>query len=232
MRRIIPILLLAAAASAAACSDPLEGIGDLSRRVVHGSETAGTTSTAPIDLGPVVRLAAVTDAAWMNDGLDAGIGVLSRDALIATIRLRGEEGEDFVQASRREIAAALPGIEFPRLVPGATEWISSQLFFDPQTGTLDPATSAAFGMWSVEPYTAPRNEAQLAVLRVGVDTLEGSSDGDYASFLVSGGRELTWTRAGYVYQLFCRTGVGEDACFAIAESTTTLEFLSGAGTGA
>ena len=73
-----------------------------------------------------------------------------------------------MQAGRFEIAAALPGVEFPRLVPEKVTHISSQLVFDPLTGTLDVGTSAAFGLWTAEPYTVPRIEGQLVVLRVGL----------------------------------------------------------------
>ncbi len=223
MRRIGVILLLVAF-TAAACGDPLEGIGDLSRRVVHGDDTSTTAATVP-DGGPALNLTGVTDAIWVNDGLDAGVDVLGPEALLAAVWARSDGSTAFIQASRTEIAAALAGVEFPRLIPGAAVWISSQLVYDLETATLDPVTSAAFGMWTVEPYTAPRNEAQLAVLRVGTDT-SGDPAGEIFSFRVAGGRELTWTEGGFAYQLFCRTGVTEEACFAMAESTTLLALLS------
>jgi hypothetical protein len=42
---------------------------------------------------------------------------------------------------------------------------------------------------------------------------------------VSEGRQLTWTRGGFVYQLFCRTGITEEACFAMAHSTIPLDLI-------
>ncbi len=223
MRRVT-ILLIAAALVAAACGDPLEGVGDLSRRVVHGDDTSSSTTEA-VDRGPALNLTGITEAVWVNDGLDAGVDVLGAESLAASIWRRGEGSSAFIQASRREISAVLAGIEFPRLIPGDAVWISSQLVFDTQTATLDPITSAAFGMWTVEPYTAPRNEAQLAVLRVGLEAA-GAGDGEIFSFRVAGGRELTWADGGFAYQLFCRTGVSEEACFAMAGSTTQLALLA------
>jgi hypothetical protein len=63
------------------------------------------------------------------------------------------------------------------------------------------------------------------VLRVGLRAAGDPAPGEFFSFQVSEGRELTWTERDYVYQLFCRTGVGEPACFAIAESLFSLQSM-------
>lgn len=226
MRRLAVTMSVVAVLTTAACGDALEGVGDLSRRIVHGDETS-TTSTTVAPGSPSLDLDGVTGAFWFNDGLDRGVDVLTRESLVANIwSKRDDQASAYVQASRREIAGALPGIEFPRLIPGSVTWISSQLVYDSQTATLDPTTAAAFGLWTVEPYTAPRNEAQVAVLRVGIDTLGTDVEGEIFSFRVSSGRELTWNDGGYVYQLFCRTGINEEACFTVARSTTSLALLA------
>jgi hypothetical protein len=222
VRRMLIVVI--AAMLMVACSDPLGGVGDLSRRVVHGDETSTTATTAPAE-DPGVALEEIGEAAWINDDLDAGVGLIGRDALITAVWSRGDSTSSYIQASRAEIAAALPGIRFPRLVPTGVGWISSQLVYDRQSATLDPATAAAFGMWSGVPYSAPRNEAQLAVLRVGLDSFGDIEEGDVSSFRVAEGRELSWAQGGYVYQLFCRTGVTEASCFAMAESTGLLSLL-------
>jgi hypothetical protein len=222
VRRIL--IVVTAALLTAACSDPLGGVGDLSRRVVHGDETS-TTSTTAAAADPGVALEDVGEAVWINDDLDAGVGLISSEALITAIWSRGDSTSSYIQASRREVAAALPGIRFPRLVPTGVRWVSSQLVYDPQSATLDPATAAAFGMWSEVPYSAPRIEAQLAVLRVGFDSFGDIEEGDISSFRVAEGRELSWAQGGYVYQLFCRTGVTESSCFAMAEATGLLSLL-------
>ncbi|MDX1690423.1 MAG: hypothetical protein R3290_05320 [Acidimicrobiia bacterium] len=222
MRRIVPALALLAVL-ATACGDALRGVGDLSRDFVYAGVSSTTTTT--VAEGPQLNLQGITGATWVNDGLDAGVG-LEPEQLIANVWNRGTQSSEFVQASRREIAAALPGIEFPRLTPAGVTHVSSQLVFDLQTATLAPSTAAAFGLWVGAPYELPRNEAQLAVLRVGLDEFDDLPVGEIFSVRVAGGRELSWVKGDYVYQLFCRTGVTEESCFAIAESTTPLSILS------
>jgi len=218
-------LVLALALIGPACADALEGVGDLSRSVVHGDESTTTTTTQPVE-GPDLRLSPITDVAWSNDGIEATTASLDVDTLLQAVWLRGDGISPFVQSSRHEIARALPGIEFPQLAPEVISHISSQLVFDPATGVLDVSTAAAFGFWSAEPYTAPRVEAQLAVLRVGLLTFEEEeTEGEIFTFAVSDGRELAWNDGDYVYQLFCRTGVAEEACFAMAEATRPLSIL-------
>lgn len=207
------------------CSDLLGGVGEFSRGVVHGDEPLIATTTTVASEGPVLRLTGVTEVSWANDDLGDASGELEGVALLSAVWARGDGITPFVQASRGEIAAALPGIEFPQLVPEPVTHISSQLVFDVQSVVLDPTTAAAFGMWVGEPYELPRAEAQLAVLRVGLRAVGDPAPGEFFSFQVSEGRELTWTEAEYVYQLFCRTGVGEAACFAIAESLFPLQSM-------
>jgi hypothetical protein len=204
------------------CDNALDGIGELSRQVVHGDaeEIAATTTPESTGLG----LKGISDLVWWNDALDALGG--GRSALIRDVWGRGDGVSAYVQASRSEIAVALPGIEFPKLAPEAVTHVTSQLVYDPQTALLDAATSAAFGLWAGEPYVAPRSEAQLAVLRVGLATSGEQETTDISSFGVGGGRELAWVDGDYVYQLFCRTGISEESCFAIAESTAPLAVLT------
>lgn len=223
MRRIAPIVLITTLA-VVGCGDALTGVGDFSERFVHGDTSSTTTTTVPE--GPVVALSPVTDATWMNEGLDAGVGRVEADVLIARIWDRSPKTSEFVQAAPLEIVATLPGLKFPRLLPAGVTHISSQLVYDRQTLTLDPASSAAFGMWTAAPYTVPRGEGQSAVLRVGRNQVPGTGEGDISTFRVADGREMSWIEGDYVYSLFCRTGVSEEACFAIAESTVTLSLLT------
>jgi hypothetical protein len=226
VRRIGPILLIALAA--AACGDVLDGVGDLSSDFVRGDETSSTATL--VDSGPDLGLASITGVAWINDDLDLTASG-TREVLIRDVWLRGDQVSPYVQAGRREIAMALPGLEVPTLTPSTVTHISSQLVYDPQTALLDAATSAAFGYWSAEPYSLPRSEAQLMVLRVGLASSDEAAEfADVAVFNVEGGRELAWVEAGYVYQLFCRTGVIEEACLEVADSfrpLTLLTMLSG-----
>lgn len=220
MRRLITVMLLGALAGAA-CDNALEGVGDLSGRIIHGDEETSTSTTLT---SGGLGLKGISDLVWWNDDLNAGAG--DRTALIRDVWLRGDGLNPYVQASRAEISVALPGVEFPKLAPEAVTFVTSQLVYDPETALLDAATSAAFGLWTVEPYSAARTEAQLAVLRVGLASSAEQGPTDISSFSVGGGRELVWVDGDYVYQLFCRTGIGEEACFAIAESTAPLAVLT------
>ncbi len=222
MRRISVLIVCTLVLSA--CGDALEGVGDLSRGIVHGDRTS-TTSTL-VESGPDLRLDPVTMVIWSNDGLGATTAGLSHDDLLLQLWARRDGDTQSVQSSRREIADLLPGIEFPLLAPEGVTHVSSQIVFDTQIETLGVGTAAAFGMWVGEPYTAVRSEAQLAVLRVGLKTFDdGTPDNEVFSFSVADGRELSWVDGDYVYQLFCRTGVLPEACEAMAESTIQLSLL-------
>ena len=222
MRRMLRVLVTALLV--ASCGDALSGVGDLSQRIVYGDQTTTSTSVAPSE-SQLLRLKGITDLVWTNDAVDPTTNGMERDLLITTVWLRGDKINPFVQASRHEIAVALPGIEFPQLAPEAVTHVSSQLLFDQLTGILDASTAAAFGFWVGEPYDLPRNEGQLAVLRVGLKTLDDDSGGEVFSFQVTDGRELAWADGDYVYQLFCRTGVSEEACFQMAGSTIPLSLV-------
>ncbi len=205
----------------AGCGNLLQGVGDLSEGIVHGDTTSTVTSTT---LSQELGLVPLTDAmVWVNDGLIIEAG-LTRDAVIRLVWGRGNSADPYIQASRQEIAAALPGVRFPSKVPQQVTHISSQLVFDLETGTLAVATSAAFGLWSSVPYTVARAEGQVATLRVGIKTTaDGTVDNQIVALQVTGGRDLAWSESGYVYELFCRTGISEEACFAIAESLAPME---------
>ena len=222
MRRIASIVLIAIAVTA--CGDALRDVGEFSSAFVRGDED--TTTSIVVDGGPDLGVAGITGVTWQNDALDLTVSG-SREVLIRDVWARGDQISPFVQAGRREIAMALPSLLVPTLAPSAVTHISSQLVYDPQTALLDAATSAAFGYWTAEPYTLPRSEAQLVVLRIGLATTEEVAGfTDIAIFNVEGGRELAWVEGNYVYQLFCRTGVIEEACLAIADSFTPLSLLA------
>jgi len=227
-RRIAAVLALAVVV--AGCGDALSGIGDLSESIVHGdrSSTTSTTAGGSIDL----RLKGITNVAWFNDGMDATTANLDRSDTIVSIWLdrknRGLEG-GFVQATRREIARSLPGVQFPQLVPSQITHVTSQLVYDPFTSTLDASTTAAFGLWAGEPYTSPRSESQLVILRIGLKTFFGDPDDEILSFQVDEGQQLDWAHGDYVYQLFCRRGISEQACYAMAESTIPLDLMLSIG---
>lgn len=223
MRRLAVLMLTAATLTG--CGDLLGGVGDLSGDVVHADETT-TTTTGDAAGGQALLLKGITDIVWVNDELGS-VADLGADDTIIAVWFRGDQVTPWVQASRREIANALPGIEFPELVPEGVTHVTSQLVFDVVTASLDPSSAAAFGLWVGEPYALPRTEGQLAVLEVGLKTFSGDPGDEIFSFQVNEGRQLTWTHGDFVYQLFCRTGITEEACFSMARSTIPLDLIVG-----
>ena len=222
MRRIVMFTSIAVALSA--CGNVLSGVGDLSSEIVHPDDSP-TTTTEPTSGGQALNLKGIIDITWINDELGSSRDLPPDDTVIA-VWFRGDQVTPWIQASRREIANALPGVQFPQLVPSGVTHVTSQLVFDTVTASLDPSSAAAFGLWVDEPYTLPRTEGQQAIFEVGLKTFDGDPDDEIFSFRVSDGRELTWTHGDYVYELFCRTGISEDACFAMASSTIPLDLIA------
>jgi hypothetical protein len=73
----------------------------------------------------------------------------------------------------------------------------------------------------------PRIEGQLVVLRVGLrSALPADEWGEISTFSTNDGRELAWVVGDYVYQLFCRRGISEESCFAMADALTSLQLLT------
>jgi len=225
LRRFVPII--ACALVTAACGDALSGVGEISERIVHGDPTVPPVTTTVAAGASGLSLAGVSgDMIWMNDAAGSPADGLTAEQVIQQVWLRSDGVNPYVQSSRDEIAAALPGVEFPRLVPSTVTHVSSQLVFDLQTGTLGVSAAAAFGLWSAEPYTVPRSEGQLVVLWVGLVTGPGGGDGGISSFWDAEGRQLTWASGMYEYTLFCRTGISENACFTMAESMSELSIFA------
>ena len=212
---------------AAACGDdePFANIGDFSRDYVHGDTTSTSLVTVdPDDDGGELPegSALSTEADWTNDTISASVAGTADD-VVAAVWTRGG-GEGFVQASRAEIAAALPEVAFPELVPDQVGWVTSQLVFEPSAAALDTETAAAFGLWAYEPYTVTRGQGQVAVLRVG---LLGPDDDavPIAAEPVDEGLSLTWADDDYRYELFCRTGLSDPQCWRMAETAAPLDLL-------
>lgn len=224
VKRTMMAVIATAAVLVAGCGEAgiLDGVGDRTRSAVVGSTTT-TTPPATVPAGDVDEaLVSTTDVLWFNDELGAP-GTIEPDAVIAAVW--GRQGNSrFVQSSRTEIALALPALGFPSLVPEQVQWVTSQLVYNQTSGTLDLDTSAAFGLWSAEPYTT--NTAQLGVLRVGraaVDTPSARSE--LTVVAVPDGVSAGWSESGLRYELFCRTEVSEDLCVETAESSVPLAGL-------
>jgi len=225
------VLLVTAAMALVACGDePLESIGLRSSEWIN-EPTVPTTvvvnTTTPTFVG-------ADELEWANDEIETP-NVEDTETLLAEVFAR-RQGDRFIQASRLEIATALPDVGFPGMAPNGAEWVSSQLVFD-NDGSVADDPSAAFGIWSAEPYTRSRSVAQMAVLRVAMDLVTATelasgeiepscaifadrttdsceifSVGQRDTWLLtaSGGPTLVWFEGPYRYELFGRSFVPLD----------------------
>ena len=241
-------LVMAAATLLAACSEtPLGSVGQRSSEWINEPEVV-TTTAPPVT---IPRSSSATNLQWSNDEIVTE-NLADPEALIAEVFAR-REGDRFIQASRAEIAAALPLVRFPADVPYGAEWVSSQLVIE-NSGVLSDDPSAAFGIWSAEPYSRSRSVAQMVVLQIANDKETatelalGGGDVSCARFAdqstdqcdiidvngrqvwrlsSTGGTTLVWFEGVYRYELYGRSFVAQDALVVmVAESV----FLSELGT--
>jgi hypothetical protein len=167
--------LLLFGAVVAGCNDAsLSGLGHMTERWIAAAPDPTTTTASPVAPAPVGLQTTHSEqiVAWVNDEL-GDPPVASPEDTVAMVWSRSNKQDGYVQASRAEIAVALPGLEFPELIPERSAFITSQLVFDSTTGKLASDPAAAFGFWSAKPYTKARSIAQLAVLIVAIDAAPG-----------------------------------------------------------
>lgn len=222
--RVLAMGVLTAMLVAACGGFPLQSIGNRSSGWIN-------EPTVPTTLEVVTTAPTVIDSStlqWSNDVIETQ--TLDDPALLLAEVFGRRQGDRFIQASRIEVAAALPDVGFPAYAPPTAQWVSSQLVFN-NDGTLSNDPSAAFGIWSAEPYTRSRSVAQMAVLRVSNDpetAAEVTSTGDAScarfaerstdqceivqvgerdTWLLNGGggTTLIWFDGPYRYELFGRT---------------------------
>jgi hypothetical protein len=242
------IHMLAVAVALAACGEaPLQSIGDRSSDWVN--EPTVPTTVAPPPTTPAV--VDVEDLQWANrDIQNASLG--DQSAMLAAVFAR-RQGDRFIQASPAEIAAALPEITFPGESPPGAQWVSSQLVFD-NDGTLASEPTAAFGIWSAEPYTRSRSVAQMMVLRVsddpaGAEELASGEPPSCARFsertteeceivtvgarptwllTANSGATLIWFDGPYRYELFGRSFVPPASLREMSERMVPLASIAAA----
>ncbi len=243
IRRLIPTVLLVLVA---ACGDvPLQAIGERSSDWINEPEIV--TTTLPPATTP--RFIGIENLAWSNEEIvNPNLG--DRDALISSVFER-REGDRFIQASREEIVGALPELEFPAVAPFGAQWVSSQLVVE-NNGTLSREPTAAFGIWSAEPYTRSRSVAQMAIMRVAIDpesAAEVAATGEDVTcarfadratniceivnlggrqvwkLLATSGTTLIWFSGDYRYELFGKDFVSDDDLAEMASSSILLSDL-------
>jgi hypothetical protein len=200
----------------------LDGVGDRTREIVAGNTTTTTTLVAVAAGGEDEGLVRAADVLWFNDEIEPQY--TGEPSEVAEAVWARQLGSRFVQSSRREIASALPALMFPSLVPQQVRWVTSQLVYNATTGTLDSETSAAFGLWTEEPYRS--SSAQIGVLRVGRASEDvAAARSEVVRVIVPEGVSVGWTESGHRYELFCRSEVSDDLCTETAESSVALAGL-------
>jgi hypothetical protein len=232
----------------AACGpDPLSHIGEGSSEWIQEPTvtTVASTGATGSALSPVVR------SDWFNNDLSP-VGGTSPAEIISGVYVRANSSDPYVQATPGEISIALPGVEFPSLAPPEVRYITSQLVYDLNNVTLAADQVAAFGLWTVEPYTRSRSVGQQGVFTVIQDVeglaalASGTADTSCARFVAQQvacsvqevaetpaweladqlGVTLVWYGEAYRYELFLRSGIAPNLAVEIAESIRPLASLA------
>ena len=218
------VFIIASSLLIAACGGDglLDGLGDRSVQAVHG-ETSSTTSTTEAEReGTPIGSVKSSDLVWYNDGLPGASTSTETAVVISAVWRRGDGVTSVIQASRNEIATALPGILFPELSPDSVGWVTSQLVYDVASGTLDANTSAQFGLWHLEPYST--DGGRTALLRVRPATATDPV-GSISAETTSSGLDLSWVAESYRYVISCPEELAEASCWQMAESAMPLRLL-------
>lgn len=224
MKRLVAFVVFAMLVAACGEQGVMDGLGERSHDYVAGPSTTAAgevrvAATAPAGVTPV------EDVLWFNERIENEY-VGDENYVVSGVWYRGNASGRFIQASPAEIVVALPNVDFPSVVPAETTWVTSQLVYDTASATLDVETAAAFGLWSVRPYS--EDEGRLAVLRIGLVSGAGTAEvgGGITSAVVEDGLNLVWSDGIYTYDLFCRQEVPEDLCWQMVESVVPLSVVA------
>ena len=227
--------------------DPLAQVGEGSSEWIQDPTVTTLISS---EVGGLA-LTPVVGSDWFNNDL-APVGGTSPAEIISGVYARANPSDPFVQATPAEIAIALPGVVFPSLAPPEVRYITSQLVYDLSDITLASDQVAAFGLWTVEPYTRSRSVGQQGVFTVVADNeglaamASGNADTSCTRFLDQNvecavnevaaqpawelrdqlGTTLVWYGDSYRYELFLRSGVAPDLAIEMAESVRPLDSLA------
>lgn len=166
-RGLLGVIVVSTLFLAACGEDGLAGFGSHSSGWLApegGGEAAGGSPTPVED-----PLVAAHEVEWWNLGLAEEPPPSAAAEVVGVVFGRSDGTDRYIQADPREIAAALPGVRFPALLPSTVESITSQLVFEPGSAVLGDDYVAAFGLWTTEPYSRSRSVGQQGVLWVDHD---------------------------------------------------------------
>ncbi len=215
VRRPVAALFVAALLMPACSDGSLSALGDRSSDwigEVAAEEGEQAYTAQPIDAPDALE--------WSNDDLGVPASADPAEVITAVVE-RSTGGDRFVQASRFEIARALPEVSFPNRIPTEVDAVTSQLVVSIGGDRLDDEVFATFGLWTVEPYTKSRSVGQRGVLSIGPHSedppcgrlaeaaqaacSEVDLDGMRASRLDGeSGQTWVWTDGVYEYRMFLR----------------------------
>ena len=172
MRRTAAVLSALVLVLSSCTENPIERAGQGSTDWI-GEGAPSTLPTVPAEVttttvppAPRVELVASVGLNWINDEL----ATFHADTPLDVSDLVWESSsrvDSYVQAHRTSISRALPGLKFPAAVPDDVSHVTSQLVFEIPVGAMTDEWIAAFGFWTVAPYSESRSIGQSAVLRVG-----------------------------------------------------------------
>ncbi|MGF1666624.1 MAG: hypothetical protein ACFCVC_10170 [Acidimicrobiia bacterium] len=211
-------LILVCALALSACSESsLSELGGRSSEWIGSNASATAAGPAAVEQN-VVRSVEVD---WVNDGLGSPASIGSPEEVLAAMVARTTGPDRYIQASRLEVATSLPGLGFPDVLPPEVVAITSQLVVAANRERLDDEVFAAFGLWTVEPYTKSRSVGQrgtftvtgiqpdsacerFAAGAVAACTSETIGAHETVRIDAESGQTWVWFDETYEYQLFLR----------------------------
>jgi hypothetical protein len=244
MKRILAPLTAVLMLVVACGESPLSSAGDNSTNWIGEAVPSTPASTLVLlttatTISPTqIDLRAAEGLIWSNDRM-VPLRAESPQDVIDRVWANSTGGDEYVQSHRQTIAWALPGLKVPAALPDNVLHVTSQLVFD-DGGSLGREWSAAFGFWTVEPYSESRATGQRAVLFVGPGgdptTCDGirleSGDvcrdrvvaglGEASEVVGFDGVTLRWVDGEYRYRLFFRTSTAGEVASHMAGSMVEL----------
>ena len=229
-RRCSVVSFIALLMALASCGEsPLEHAGEASTGWI-GDGTSVTTTTTTAPSAPSVELMTATGLSWTNDRL-VQFTAQTPAAVIGLAWEASSGRESYVQAHRQTIARAVPRVKVPGAVPDDVVYVTSQLVFGSTPGELSEEWLAAFGFWTVVPYSHSRSVGQSVVLHIGQVVRDRGFSceklplavsqicrdeivaglGEASEVVAPDGVTLRWDDGEYHYRLFCRTDSPEMA---------------------
>lgn len=162
MRRLMVAALIVLVAG---CGEaPLAVIGERSSQWLGADRPQAVPASQTVEAPPDLALIPATRVRWWNDDLSrpSDPPAVSLEAISS----RRSPGDRFAQASRWEIAAFFPDLEFPARIPADVHSVTSQLVLAASEASFSGDHIVSFGMWTADPYTQSRTVGQLATITV------------------------------------------------------------------